>query len=399
MAARFVSRLQSLAGHGMPRSACGWIDTGSRTVLGSAGGLAALAASRGAWWAWGLAAGLMLAGAALDVRACAAARRLRADTAAYLAAVEQLGQGVTPVWSGHINSSLAQMEGAVAALVLRFQGIVERLDTTMQAASLASGTLHDSDQGLAGIFSRASLELQGVLASLRSAMQSNASMRDEVHGLRAFIDELHAMAGDVAKIAAQTNLLAINAAIEAAHAGEAGRGFGVLAQEVRVLSALSGETGKRMADKVALIDAAIQAADRSAMQAHERERASVADSERTINAVLDELRGVTDAMKASCSQVALENAGIQDEVCDALVQLQFQDRIGQVLTHVRDNMEYLPTLLAEGRARYEEEGVLTPPQAQALLADLQRSYVMDEERKVHRGGVARAPAQSAVEFF
>ncbi|WP_414691097.1 methyl-accepting chemotaxis protein, partial [Noviherbaspirillum sp.] len=82
-------------------------------------------------------------------------------------------------------------------------------------------------------------------------------MLDKVRCLEQFVDELKAMADDVKTIAAQTNLLALNAAIEAARAGETGRGFAVVAKEVRNLSTLSGDTGKRIAEKVQVISDAI----------------------------------------------------------------------------------------------------------------------------------------------
>jgi len=239
-----------------------------------------------------------------------------------------------------------------------------------------------------------------VLDSLRTAMASNGVMREEVQNLHRFVDELRQMAAEVANIAAQTNLLAINAAIEAAHAGETGRGFSVLAQEVRKLSAMSGETGKRMADKVSLVADAIANARRSADASATREAASITGCEASISGVLDGFRGVTEALSESADVLKRESLGIQAEVGEALVQLQFQDRVSQVMTHVRQNMAKLPEQLEQSRIGYERDGVLVAVDSRALLAELEKTYAMAEERTTHGGGgAAGAPKDEEITFF
>jgi len=341
---------------------------------------------------------LLAAGVALDRARARREAAHRGATLAFVAGTELLGSAVLPVWSAHIESSRQQMESAVAALTQRFAGIVDRLDQTLRASG------QDGERGLGAVFEQSSQELRGVLESLKSALASSGAMHAQVQSLSRFVDELQQMAAEVANIAAQTNLLAINAAIEAAHAGVEGRGFAVLAQEVRKLSAMSGEMGRRMTEKVSVIGAAIGAARASAEQSAEREAASALASDGAINGVLSRFRGVTEAMEAAAAVMKQESAGIQSEIVEALVQLQFQDRVSQRMTHVRHNIERLPQLLSDSQQQFDRSGLLAPIDARALLGELEGSYAMADERVTHgvkAGGAAVAAAAAAEEvtFF
>jgi methyl-accepting chemotaxis protein len=204
---------------------------------------------------------------------------------------------------------------------------------------------------------------------------------------------LQEMAADVASIAAQTNLLALNAAIEAARAGERGRGFAVVASEVRMLSHKSAETGKRIADKVGLISSAILATGKAAEQSTAQELLSMERSEAAIDTVLGDFRGVTDALLASSQRLTDGSIGIKAEVGEALVQLQFQDRVSQIMGHVRHNIDRMPEVLAESHQQFHATDALAALDAADLLAELEQTYAMAEEHATHHGTTATAKAQ------
>ena len=373
-------------------------DSGTLMPFGLAGA-GALGTMIAGWSAWGwytvLWSLLLLAAAAWCARRSAAPGGAGDGgmIADYLAGRERFGDAVLPIWCRHIENSRTQMEEAVADLAGRFSSIVDKLDNAVHVSSM------DKQGGgsMPEVFAKSERQLGSVVTSMKSAMSSKQAMLAQIKDLERFTRELRDMAEGVASIAAQTNLLALNAAIEAARAGPAGRGFAVVAQEVRNLSSRSAETGRNISNRVGLISSAILAASQAAEQSSEAEDKSMQSAEGMIESVLGEFRSMTDALVHSSDLLKRESIGIQGEVGEALVQLQFQDRVSQVMAHVRENMELLPALLRDNRDRYDNDRVLEPLDPDLLLHELQKTYAMAEEHAVHGGARLAAPAAAAAD--
>ena len=345
------------------------------------------------WHGWLIAALLLAAGvcALLFAPGAGAAGTSGGSAAnAYLASRRQFGEEVAGVWSSHIDASRTQMETAVVALVERFSSIVMKLEQALAASGAARN--HASEHGgddIVEVFSASEKELRSLLDMLAAGAASKQQMLVKIEGLQEITAQLQTMAADVASIAWQTNLLALNAAIEAARAGEAGRGFAVVATEVRMLSNRSADAGKHISQQVSQISAAIGATCQAAGESIREENRAVQASEDMIGKVLSSFRGVTDALVQSSDLLQRESSGIQSEVSDALMQLQFQDRVSQILSHVQQNIARLPSYLDE---HAQGAGDTLPPlDARALLAELESTYAMAEERTLHGRGTLPAP--------
>jgi methyl-accepting chemotaxis protein len=129
----------------------------------------------------------------------------------------------------------------------------------------------------------------------------------------------------------------------------------------------------------------------------ERENAAVKDSELRINKVLEEFGGMTTRLLGSAEQFRRESEVIKEEVMESMVQLQFQDRTGQILAHLAKTLEELPAV-ADNLVAAGSEGDARQA-AQDYLAEMASKYTTDEQRRIHEGGSAASVKPQAAEFF
>jgi len=204
--------------------------------------------------------------------------------------------------------------------------------------------------------------------------------------------ELQAMASSVGQIAAQTNLLAINAAIEAARAGAAGRGFAVIAAEIRRLSHESATTATQITGRMAQIVGIMNDASCAATRAAVDDKDAIEVSGEVVQDVLTHVRELSAESQAMLGQGNVIRANIEE----LIVSLQFQDRVNQVISVVDQDMALLRETLDTG-ARV--------PSPDEWLRALQARYTMREQRQSHRAtastepDAATAPATAAPAVF
>ncbi|OIQ82137.1 methyl-accepting chemotaxis protein McpB [mine drainage metagenome] len=289
----------------------------------------------------------------------------------------RLCQDALTLLNQQFEGARGQMEAGVLDLSQRFAALYGSLENAVRASGDAAG---DAGHGMNAVFDASRDELHQVVTVMREAFSRRDAAVQQVQAVTVHASALRTMVDRVAQLAAKTDLLALNATIEASRAGPHGRGFSIVAEEVRKLSAQSRETSREMNERVGAITAEIRAmAEQAARSSHE-ERETFATSEATLQGVLKRLQDLAQAQGESAAILRDEGERMRQEISQVIVALQFGDRVNQIITHANASLAALADEVA---------GALTDPartvDGEGFMRGMANGYTTDEQRSRHLG--------------
>jgi len=339
----------------------------------SAGGIAMLLVDIGGAWS---AAVLMVVAAAWLLAVAALQRRLeteaRRDRQAYACSVQEMVAGMVADLDDEVRGELAGMRAelervrdlvrdAVGKLSSSFTGLNVQTQSqqehvmTLIARITGSVTEAGVKRINIGEFTRETNSVMQYYIDLlvdisKRSVETVHKMDDMVKQ----IDAIFVLLADIKTIADQTNLLALNAAIEAARAGEAGRGFAVVADEVRKLSMHSNKFNEQIRDEVEATKKTISVVRRIVGEVAAKDMTVAIGSKGRVETMLTEVADMNQQISGTLGSISGITGEIDNSVGLAVRSLQFEDIVSQVVGYVQNQAGDIESVLGQMKTAFAQ---------------------------------------------
>jgi methyl-accepting chemotaxis protein len=229
---------------------------------------------------------------------------------------------------------------AFGQLTTSFQGMNELTARQREIALGVSGILegegsaHQFDEFVANTSQVMGRIVDNVVLNGKLGMEL-AEMTD---GIAQHTRTVQSILGEIGAIAKQTNLLALNAAIEAARAGEAGRGFAVVADEVRDLSGRTSQFSQQINAVMQKMQESVNLTEEAIQRLAGQDMTFALESKMRVEEIIRTMENQANTRNSAIGDLARSSGEVAAVVNQAITALQFQDMTAQLLNHILQRM-------------------------------------------------------------
>jgi methyl-accepting chemotaxis protein len=291
---------------------------------------------------------------------------------------------MTELLAAHLAESNNTTETATIAIIRKITEVKEeagRLVAQLEQTRERVSFLHNDAQTK---IEETSLLLEGLT---QYQLQLDREIKSSIQSISAQIGELKASTSIIQDVNAMTNVLAINAAIEAARAGKAGLGFAVVSGEVRKLSKEVESAATDIERKISVVSLTVNEAMESIAELTRGE-----DEGQWISKIAFALPRLSKNFSSTVAELDgyVENTnaavhGMLDAIVEALAQAQFQDITRQQIEQVQKGLALLGQHLNEVGAIMERD--LSQPidimPFREVTDSMESNYTMMVQYKIH----------------